>query len=85
LREAGAEVRYHDPYVRRLGRFRKYRFDLESLPLTPEMLGTMDAVLIVTDHAGVDYEMVVRHAPLVVDTRNATRGVREGREKILKA
>ncbi len=85
LREAGAEVRYHDPYVKRLGRFRKYRFDLESLPLTPEMLGTMDAALIVTDHAGVDYEMVVRHTPLVVDTRNATRGVREGREKILKA
>ncbi len=85
LREAGTEVLYHDPYVRRLGRFRRYQFDLESLPLTPEVLGTTDAVLIVTDHTGVDYEMVVRHAPLVVDTRNATRGVREGREKILKA
>ena len=46
-------------------------------------MSTMDAVLIVTDHAAVDYEMVVRHAPLVVDTRYATRDVKEGREKIL--
>jgi UDP-N-acetyl-D-glucosamine dehydrogenase len=41
--------------------------------------------LIVTDHSAVDYALVVRHAPLVVDTRNATRLVSEGREKIVKA
>jgi UDP-N-acetyl-D-glucosamine dehydrogenase len=39
----------------------------------------------VTDHSSIDYEHVVRHAAVVVDTRNAARDVREGREKILKA
>ena len=85
LRRAGAEVSYHDPYVKRLGRFRKYQFDLVSEPLTKDLLSTKDAVVIVTDHLGVNYEMVVKYAPLVVDTRNATRGITEGREKILKA
>ena len=85
LRRAGAEVSYHDPYVKRLGRFRKYQFDLVSQPLTKEVVSKTDAVVIVTDHLGVNYEMVVKYAPLVVDTRNATRGVSEGREKVLKA
>jgi UDP-N-acetyl-D-glucosamine dehydrogenase len=42
-------------------------------------------VLIVTDHSSVDYQSVVQHAALVVDTRNATRDVRDGREKVVKA
>jgi len=58
---------------------------LESVPLTPEVLRGTDAVLIVTDHTSVDYPAVVRHAALVVDSRNATRDVSEGREKIVKA
>ena len=41
--------------------------------------------LIVTDHDGVDYDRVVRHARLIVDTRNATAAVAEGRDKIVKA
>lgn len=82
---AGAQVSYHDPYVPRLGRGRHYRLDLDSVPLTAETFGRVDAVVIVTDHTAVDYGFVVRHAPLVIDTRNATRGVVEGREKILKA
>ena len=56
-----------------------------STPLTPESLAEQDCVLIATDHSAYDYDFIVRHAQLVVDTRNATRGVTAGREKVLKA
>ncbi len=85
LARRGAVVTYHDPHVPQLGRSRHYQFDLESTPLTPETLRHADAVLIVTDHTSIDYQSVVQHAALVVDTRNATRDVREGREKVVKA
>jgi len=85
LDRAGAEVAYHDPHVPRIGSGRHDRLDLRSVPLTAETLAAADAVVSVTDHGAVDYAVVVRHARLVVDTRNATRLVTEGREKILKA
>jgi UDP-N-acetyl-D-glucosamine dehydrogenase len=85
LRGAQAQVSYHDPHVPRIGHGRHYHLDLESVPLTAEALYGVDAVLIVTDHSTVDYAFVVRHAPLVVDTRNATRDVTEDRHKIVKA
>jgi UDP-N-acetyl-D-glucosamine dehydrogenase len=85
LGRRGAVVTYHDPHVPRLGRSRHYQFDLESSTLNAETLRAADAVLIVTDHSSIDYELVVRHAAVVVDTRNATRGIREGREKVIKA
>jgi UDP-N-acetyl-D-glucosamine dehydrogenase len=44
---------------------------LESIPLTPDTLRAHDVVVIVTDHDGVDWDMVVEHAPLVVDLRRA--------------
>ena len=53
--------------------------------MTAEFLAAQDCVLIATDHSAYDYAFIVRHAPLVVDTRNATRDVKEGREKIVKA
>jgi UDP-N-acetyl-D-glucosamine dehydrogenase len=62
---------------------RKYRFDLESVDLSPEILAGYDAVVIATDHSTYDSQAIVRHARLVVDTRNATRGVGEYREKIV--
>jgi UDP-N-acetyl-D-glucosamine dehydrogenase len=52
--------------------------------LTPEFLASQDCVLIATDHSAYDYEHIVQHARLVVDTRNATAGVTQGREKIRK-
>ncbi len=73
-----AEVSYHDPLVPYLGCGRHWSIDLDSVPLTAETLAAADMVLILTDHSGVDYDLVVQHAPLVVDTRNATRKVREG-------
>ncbi|MFH1924525.1 MAG: nucleotide sugar dehydrogenase, partial [Planctomycetota bacterium] len=59
--------------------------DLASSELTAEFLASQDCVLIATDHSAYDYDFIVRHAPLVIDTRNATRNVTEGREKIRKA
>jgi UDP-N-acetyl-D-glucosamine dehydrogenase len=76
---------YHDPYVPALKRSRRYDFHLESVPLTPDTLAAVDAVIIVTDHSGVDYGLVVRESPLVIDTRNATRSVAHGRERIVPA
>ena len=58
---------------------------LTSQPLTPEYLAQQDCVLIVTDHSAFDYAAIVRHAALIVDTRNATVAIREGRERIRKA
>ena len=58
---------------------------MTSTELTPEFLAAQDCVLIATDHSAYDCDFIVRHAPLVVDTRNATRNVTEGREKIRKA
>jgi UDP-N-acetyl-D-glucosamine dehydrogenase len=80
-----AEFTYHDPFVPALRPGRRYNFQLSSAPLTPETLAAADAVLIATDHSGFDYEMIVRHSRLIVDTRNATRNVREGRENIVMA
>ena len=56
-----------------------------SVPLTDDELQRADCVLIATQHKAVDYERVVRFSRLVVDSRNATRNVRDGREKIIGA
>jgi UDP-N-acetyl-D-glucosamine dehydrogenase len=85
LQERGAQVVYHDPYVLRVPRMRQHRLDMVSVPLTDEALGGADAVVIATDHSGTDWARVVERARLVIDTRNACRGVRVGREKIVKA
>ncbi|MDA8344490.1 MAG: nucleotide sugar dehydrogenase [Thermaerobacter sp.] len=70
LRKLGAQVRYHDPLVAELEVDGEH---LRSVDLTPDALASSDCVLVLTDHSGVDYEAVVRYAPLVYDTRNATR------------
>jgi UDP-N-acetyl-D-mannosaminuronate dehydrogenase len=56
---------------------------MESSALTPETFSSHDLALILTDHDEVDYAEVVRHSPQVFDTRNATRHVKEGRERIV--
>ena len=67
LHQYGAEVSYHDPYV---ARFSEGGFDFHSDPLTEASLKASDAVLIVTDHAAIDWSLVKRAASIVVDTRN---------------
>ncbi len=85
ITEKGGEVDYHDPYIPQLRETRHYRFRKNSVELTAETLQSYDAVLISTDHSVFDYEFIVKHARLVIDTRNATRNIQEGREKIVKA
>lgn len=87
LKSMGAKIAYHDPYVPRMKKTRDYQMleELESVDLTPEAIRTFDAILISTAHTSVDYNELVRHAQLVIDTRNATKDVKEGREKIRKA
>ncbi len=65
---------------------RRYpHLQMESRELTPEYLASRDCVLIVTDHSAYDWTWIVRHSPLVVDTRNATRDVVDGRERVIRA
>ncbi len=83
LIERGARVDYNDPYFPRLPKMRRYDLGLASVELTPESLGQYAAVVIVTDHSSYDYEFIARHARLVVDTRNATRSLRQYNDKIV--
>jgi len=86
LQASGAVLSYNDPHIAVLPPMRHYRVPrLASEELNSEFLAAQDCVLICTDHSAYDYEHIVRHAPLVVDTRNATRHVAYGREKIFKA
>ena len=72
LSKRGADLAYHDPHV---PQFREYGEVYDSVPLTAERLAGSDLVLILTDHTTVDYGFVLKHAPLVFDTRFATRKV----------
>jgi UDP-N-acetyl-D-glucosamine dehydrogenase len=82
LEEQGANVSFHDPYAAsvRTDGGRQYR----RKPLSPRALAGADLVLVLTDHSSYDFDTVVRHASLILDTRNATRDVRAGRAKIRK-
>jgi UDP-N-acetyl-D-glucosamine dehydrogenase len=72
LESQGAEVVYHDPHVPAI---RDHDERRDGIPLSPATLGSADCVVIVTDHSVIDYQMVVDHAALVVDTRNALAGI----------
>lgn len=85
LEEKGAIVDYHDPFIHKIPPTRRYKFDKESVPLSAENIAKYDVVLIATNHDNIDYAELVKHAKLVVDTRNATADVKQGREKIVKA
>jgi UDP-N-acetyl-D-glucosamine dehydrogenase len=73
LQQAGAAVSYNDPFFPTVGRGRKYNLNMQSQPL--DDLGSYDCVLIVTDHTSYDYARIVEQSQLVVDSRNATKGL----------
>ena len=84
LSARGAVLDYNDPYFPALHKMRHYDFsNMKSVELSPERLATYDCVLIATDHTSYDYDAIVRHSKLVVDTRNATRHVKQDREKVV--
>ncbi len=86
LLRKGAVVHYNDPHIPRLPRTRRHpSLDMVSQELTPEYLQSRDCVVIVTDHSAYDWEHIVRHAPLIVDTRNATRGIRDVEGRVVRA
>jgi UDP-N-acetyl-D-glucosamine dehydrogenase len=80
LQKEGVDVCYNDPYFPTVGRGRKYDLQMKSTPMTN--LGQYDCVLIVTDHSDYDYKNIVAESQLVVDTRNATKGIKS--EKIVR-
>ncbi len=75
LQKEGAQVNYNDPYFPSVGKGRKYHLNMQNTPL--DDLGQYDCVLIVTDHSDYDYARIVRESQLVVDTRNATKGIHD--------
>ncbi len=85
LRHRGAKVDYNDPFIPVTHRQRQHDLGMKSVALTPANLRRYDLVLIATDHSVYDYTFIVRHARLIVDTRNATAGVKAGRGKIMRA
>jgi UDP-N-acetyl-D-glucosamine dehydrogenase len=87
LHERQAEVAYYDPYVPVIPRTREHAAlaGIRSIKWSPRSFARYDAVLICTDHDKVDYDAAVRHAKLVVDSRNATKAVKSGRERIILA
>jgi UDP-N-acetyl-D-glucosamine dehydrogenase len=73
LRGEGADVVYNDPFHPKVGQGRHYNLNMMSTPL--DDLGQYDCVLILTDHTQYDYAAIVKESKLVVDTRNATKGI----------
>ena len=87
LEEYGAKVDYHDPHCPVAPKMREHpRYaGIESRPLSPEMIGGYDCVLIATDHKAVDYGMIVEHAALIVDCRNAVEKFYGKANNVVKA
>ncbi|MDK1030984.1 MAG: UDP binding domain-containing protein, partial [Planctomycetia bacterium] len=85
MRELGAKVIYNDPHIPRTHKQRQHDLKMKSVPLTPSLLARQDVVLISTDHTSYDFDWIVQHSKLVIDTRNACAKVKKGRHKILKA
>jgi UDP-N-acetyl-D-glucosamine dehydrogenase len=83
LEDKGAKVDYNDPYIPVMPHVRKYQYDMKSVDLTPDNIKKYDVVLISTDHSCYDMELVLKHAKLVVDTRNAAKKNPGG--KVVKA
>ena len=83
LREKGAQVLYNDPHCPVMKKTRHFDLGMKSVDLTPELLASQDAVVVLTDHDAYDWDFVTQYAQLVVDTRNATKRVAQ-REKIRK-
>jgi UDP-N-acetyl-D-glucosamine dehydrogenase len=73
LRGKGAKIAYNDPFFPRVGHGRHYALNMTNTPL--DDLGSYDAVVIVTDHTSYNYPQIVEESQLVIDTRNATKGI----------
>ena len=82
LRNKGANVQYSDPHVPVFPQMREHSFDLTSVELLPENISSYDGIVLATDHDDVDYNSLLSHAQLIVDTRGKYR---THNENVLKA
>ncbi len=83
LLDPGADLSYNDPHVPKLRPTRKHNFQMDSTPLSDELLAGMDAVIILTTH--YDYDWIVENSYRVIDTRNATAGITNGKGNVVTA
>jgi UDP-N-acetyl-D-glucosamine dehydrogenase len=83
LLEKGADVSYNDPHIPALRPGRKHSYDLTSTSLTAENLQAADCVIIATDHSAYDYDFILQHSKLIVDTRNVFVGKKGAKEKVV--
>ena len=82
LVERGANIAYSDPHVPNFPEMRKYKFDLNSVVLTPETLSSYDCVILTTDHNKFDYELIAEHAALIIDSRGKFQHIKD---KVIRA
>ena len=85
LQGKGAEVIYNDPHIPTIPPVRKYSFSMDSTELTPETLAAVDCILLATDHSAYDYQFIMEHADLIIDTRNAFTGLKGAAGKVVQA
>lgn len=78
LRDLGAEVSYHDPFVPKFPEMREHSFDLSSVPLTAENLNGQDLVVLLTNHKDLDLDLISEESSILVDTRGVFRSYKEG-------
>jgi len=85
LMNRGAKVDYNDPYAPKIPKTRKFKFTKESVPLDADTLSKYDCVLVSTDHSVYDPKFILKHAQLVVDTRNLIKDTSQYPDKVRKA
>ena len=83
LQDKGAEISYNDPHIPKLHAGRKYDFDLSCTDLTADNLSAADCILVATDHTAYDYDFILEHSRLIVDTRNVFSGKDTGNKVIM--
>jgi UDP-N-acetyl-D-glucosamine dehydrogenase len=81
LERKGAELYYNDPYI---AQFSEEHIKLSSTELAEDLLESMDCVVLVTNHSRYDYQWLVNHAKIFVDTRNVTKGLNDPNQAIVK-
>ncbi len=84
MTEKGALVDYNDPHIPQIRRLRKYKLDMESVPLTEENLRGYDCAVIATDHSAYDPDFIAGNSQLVIDTRNLIKNPSAWNGKVKK-
>jgi UDP-N-acetyl-D-glucosamine dehydrogenase len=85
LSSRGAVVEYHDPHVPVFPKMRGHDVSLSSVPLNNEIVKTYDAILVVTDHDSIDWDLIALNSKLTIDTRNALASCNDIRGRLVKA